>query len=93
MGHRIELGEIEAAINALDFLDTACCLYDDTNEKIVLFYQALKKCDKEILLGLRDYLSKYMMPNMLVHFEKLPLNINPKIDRNKLSRTLSGNTK
>ena len=28
MGHRIELGEIEIAINALSFVEAACCIYD-----------------------------------------------------------------
>jgi long-subunit acyl-CoA synthetase (AMP-forming) len=51
MGHRIELGELEVAINALDFIENACCLYDNKNEKIVLFYQAHSKCDKEIVLA------------------------------------------
>jgi D-alanine--poly(phosphoribitol) ligase subunit 1 len=86
MGHRIELGEIEVAVNALNFLDVACCLYDEQNEKIVLFYQASKPCDKEILLGLRDYLPKYMLPNRLVYSEKLPMNKNAKIDRVRLKK-------
>jgi D-alanine--poly(phosphoribitol) ligase subunit 1 len=88
MGHRIELGEIEVAANALDFLDVACCLYDSTHEKIVMFYQSPSKCDREILLGLSDSLPKYMMPNTLIHSEKLPMNKNAKIDRIKLQEWL-----
>ena len=84
MGHRIELGEIEIAVNALNFLDVACCLYDSIKEIIILFYQSPKKCDKEIILALRDHLPKYMLPNKLIHFEKLPMNKNAKIDRVKL---------
>jgi len=84
MGHRIELGEIEVAVNALPFLEAGCCLYDSKEEKIVLFYQAPAACDKEILLGLREHLPKYMLPNRLLHFEKLPMNKNAKIDRVKL---------
>ena len=86
MGHRIELGEIELAVNALDFIDVACCLYDEKKEKIVLFYQSAEKYDKEILIGLRDFLPKYMLPNRLVHSEKLPMNKNAKIDRVRLKR-------
>lgn len=84
MGHRIELGEIEIAANALSFLDAACCMYDAEREKIVLFYQASQSCDREILLGLQEFLPKYMLPNKLVHVEQLPLNKNAKIDRTKL---------
>jgi len=84
MGHRIELGEIEIAANALDFVDTACCLYDTDREKITLFYQAPEKCDREILISLQKFLPRYMLPNRLVHFEQLPMNKNAKIDRTKL---------
>ena len=84
MGHRIELGEIEVALNALPFLDAAACLYDEANEKIVLFYQAAQACDKEIVLALRESLPKYMTPNRMVHYVQLPMNKNGKIDRVKL---------
>ena len=81
MGHRIELGEIEVAVNALPFVDSACCIYDEMNEKIVLFYQAEEKCHRELLKSLGQTLPKYMFPNRLEHFERLPLNKNAKIDR------------
>lgn len=84
MGHRIELGEIEVAANSLDFIDAACCLYDHNAEKIILFYQAEKKCDIEVLQGLKQYFPKYMLPNKLIHYTQLPLNKNAKIDRSRL---------
>ena len=86
MGHRIELGEIETAVNALDFVDVGCCLYDEQKEKIVLFYQAPAPCDREILLGLKDKLPKYMWPNRLIHQETFALNAHGKIDRTALKR-------
>lgn len=84
MGHRIELGEIEVAINALSFVEAACCIYDTVEEKIVLFYQAAEKCDRELLRSLGKSLPKYMFPNRLEYFDKLPLNKNAKIDRTLL---------
>ncbi len=81
MGHRIELSEIEIAVNALPFVEAACCIYDTEEEKIVLFYQAAEKCDRELLKQLGKNLPKYMFPNRLEHFAKLPLNKNAKIDR------------
>lgn len=84
MGHRIELGEIEAAANSLDFLDAAVCIYDKAEGKIVMFYQAAAPCDKEVLKAMGKKLPKYMFPNKLCHFEKLPLNKNNKIDRTYL---------
>lgn len=88
MGHRIELGEIEVAINALPFVEAACCIYDEKQEKIVLFYQAAEKCDRELLKSLGQSLPKYMFPNRLEYFEKLPLNKNAKIDRTLLKEKL-----
>lgn len=84
MGYRIELGEIETAVNALPFVDIGVCIYDDINEKIVLFYQANETNDRRIITHLKDRLPKHMIPNYLIHFDKLPLKSNLKIDRVKL---------
>lgn len=84
MGHRIELGDIEAVVNALAFIDASCCIYDNVNEKIYLFYQAKQPCDREIVAGLKVKLPKYMWPNKYCFMEKLPMNKNGKIDRIKL---------
>lgn len=81
MGHRIELGEIETAVNALDFIDTACCVYDERKEKIVLCYQAAESCDKKIVAELAKSLPKYMWPNRYEHYERIPMNKNGKMDR------------
>lgn len=86
MGHRIELGEVEAAANSLGFIDAAVCIYDKGEGKIVMFYQAEKSCDKEVLKAMGKKLPKYMFPNRLCHFEKLPLNKNNKIDRTALRK-------
>jgi len=86
MGYRIELGEIESAINALPFIEEAICVYDDTDEKIVLFYQAPEAIDKKILLNIKNRLPKHMIPTILIHQKKLPLKSNLKIDRVKLKK-------
>lgn len=84
MGHRIELGEIEVAANAVNFIDTACCLYDSNNEKIILFYQAKEQNDKEVVLCLKKSLPRFMIPNRFVFMKSMPMNKNAKIDRQKL---------
>ncbi len=81
MGHRIELGEIETVANALPYVDAAVMVYDDKKEKIVMFYQSETECDKQVLTDMGEKLPKYMFPNRLVHFDKLPVNKNGKIDR------------
>ncbi|MBQ0027602.1 MAG: amino acid adenylation domain-containing protein [Lachnospiraceae bacterium] len=97
MGHRIELGEIEVAVNAIDYIDAAVCVFDRKKEKIVLFYQAnkggeqfetAKALEKNIVKCLSAKLQKYMWPNVYIAYDKLPLNKNGKIDRVYLAKTL-----
>lgn len=84
MGFRIELGDIDAAANALDFLDSACCLFDPGREQLWLFYQAQETCDKEILAALKQTLPMFMVPKRLVRLERMPLTRTGKMDRNAL---------
>ena len=84
MGHRIELGEVEAALNSIDFIDVACCLYNAPEKKIYCFYQSKVDDSKKIATELLTKLPKYMCPNVYVHYDRLPLNKNSKIDRVKL---------
>ena len=88
MGHRIELGEIEVAINAIPFIDTSCCLYDEKRSKIVCFYQSESEDTKAIARFLSDKLPKYMWPNIYKRYDRLPMNKNSKIDRVKLKEEL-----
>ncbi len=88
MGHRIELGEVEVAVNAMPFIESAVCLYDEKHGKIVLFYQAPGDLRKEIIEELGKTLPKYMWPNVFRQYEKLPMNKNAKIDRVKLKEEL-----
>ncbi|MBO4610098.1 MAG: amino acid adenylation domain-containing protein [Lachnospiraceae bacterium] len=84
MGHRIELGEIETALNSISFLTISVCVYEESKEKIICFYQADTECKKEIVAELSKKLPKYMWPNEYVRYDVLPLNKNGKIDRKLL---------
>ncbi|MBP5555397.1 MAG: amino acid adenylation domain-containing protein [Lachnospiraceae bacterium] len=86
MGHRIELGEIETALNSILFLTVSVCIYDETHEKIVCYYQSENECKKEIVAELGKKLPKYMWPNVYIKKDKLPLNKNGKIDRVMLKK-------
>ena len=88
MGHRIELGEIEIALNAIPFIETSCCLYDEQRSKIVCFYQSEVEDTKAIVKFLSDKLPKYMWPNIYKRYDKLPMNKNSKIDRVKLKEEI-----
>lgn len=80
LGYRIELGEIETAINAMQGVTEACCLYDDEKKQIVCFYTG--DCtQQDILAGIRDKLPSYMTPNRFVCLEAMPRTLNGKADR------------
>ncbi|MCT1796436.1 amino acid adenylation domain-containing protein [Helcococcus kunzii] len=84
MGHRIELAEIEKLANSVDFINASVCVYNEEREKIVMFYESKEDDNKKVYLALKELLPKYMIPNEMIWYEKLPVTKNSKIDRVKL---------
>lgn len=90
MGHRIELEEIEAHMNGTPGVVRACCLFDRDRNKIVACYSG--DVDKlQIIQELKMHLPKYMIPNIFVKMDSLPLSHNGKIDRQELLRLYKAN--
>jgi non-ribosomal peptide synthetase component F len=89
-GYRIELGEIEAAVNELDFIGRACCLYNQEKERITVFCTSDRPELKlrNLNQALEGRLVDYMLPRRLVVLEEMPLNANGKIDRPYLKTLL-----
>lgn len=85
MGHRIELEEIETHCSAVDGVTRASCLFDSDRNKIVAYYVGTPD-KKEIIDQLKTRLPKYMIPNIFIKAESLPLNKNGKIDRQQLRK-------
>jgi len=99
-GFRIELGEIETTLNhykdetshitqsvvlAKSHLDTNQS--SSNNQYLVGYYTSNGKLNEEkILEWLHLKLPDYMIPNILVHIEKLPLTTSGKIDRRALPK-------
>ncbi len=83
MGYRIELGEVENAVNSLEGVASAIVFFDDKKDKIVCIYEGDASWEK-FAAELRKILPKYMMPNVFKHMERLPVNLNGKIDRPQL---------
>ncbi|MCC2644512.1 MAG: hypothetical protein K0R94_290, partial [Burkholderiales bacterium] len=93
-GFRIELSEIEsqltaypeikqAVVLALEQLDTAS--NKTGNKYLVGYYVTEIKLDEAAILNyLNQKLPDYMIPNILIHLDKLPLTINGKLDRKAL---------
>ena len=87
MGHRIELGEIENAVNSLDKIESCCCLYCNNTSRLILFYQG--QADKKYIIdGIRALVPNYMIPNKFIQVDKMPINANGKIDRQKLKELI-----
>ncbi|MDO4797348.1 MAG: amino acid adenylation domain-containing protein [Coriobacteriales bacterium] len=83
MGHRIELEEIEAHMGAVEGVARACCLFDEQRNKIVGCY--VGEANKvQIINELKRVVPKYMIPNIFVRLEQMPLTKNGKIDRKEL---------
>jgi amino acid adenylation domain-containing protein/thioester reductase-like protein len=90
-GYRIELGEIENALLAYpDIKQVAVLIKEEktdssqyANDKyMVVYYVAQRKLDEvRIYNYLAGCLPEYMLPNMVIYLNKLPLNINGKIDK------------
>ena len=89
-GYRIELGEIEAAVNALDFIGRACCLYNAEKERITVFCTTDRDGLRlrDLNAALEGRLVDYMLPRRLVVLDEMPLNANGKIDRPYLKTML-----
>lgn len=83
MGHRIELGEIEMAINAVDNVVRACCIFDKDANKILGFYEG-DTDKKTITHQLMQKLPKFMIPSEFIAVESMPVTKNGKIDRKVL---------
>ncbi len=83
MGHRIELEEIERAMEKINGIERACCIYKEEKSKIYGFYigNVLKS---ELHDKLKEELPIYMIPNVLTQVEEFPMNKNGKIDRKQL---------
>ena len=83
MGHRIELGEIESAMDQVDAIVRACCIFHEEKKRILAFYEGeIEK--REIVKALSKILPPFMIPNAFQKMEHLPLTKNGKIDRKAL---------
>ena len=90
MGHRIELGEIEAAAATDEGVRRACCLYDNEERKIVLFYTG-EQTPAGLLKTVKGLLPRYMIPATVCQLENMPLTANGKLDRQALRTMLNEN--
>lgn len=84
MGNRIELGEIETALSAQEGIEMCCCMYQSDSDQIIAVYTG-KASSKELRKNMAQKLPRYMLPNVYYQLERMPLNMNGKIDRSLLN--------
>jgi amino acid adenylation domain-containing protein len=92
-GYRVELQEIDLVLREAARTEMAVAipwpLSDGSASGIVgVLTGADPVRDKEILAACETRLPRYMVPNRLYHFPQMPLNVNGKIDRGKITEML-----
>lgn len=85
-GNRIELGEIEVAVNAIEGVTNAACIFDHENDKLVLYYTTVDGQPKDIINLVKERVPVYMFPEVVNHLAQMPYNLNGKIDRIELKK-------
>jgi len=94
-GYRIELGEIEHTLSEIEGVEQGCVLVKERqttseNNKYLIGYYVLSDGNTDvyfkdkIITSLCKVLPKYMIPNILVELESLPLTVNGKLDKRAL---------
>ena len=85
-GNRIELGEIEVAVNALPNVTNATCIFDNDQDKIVLYYTSSSNSNVDIINDVKSKIPVYMFPEVINRVPQMPYSMNGKIDRIELKK-------
>lgn len=90
-GYRVELGEVEQALLALPGVTSASVVTAGTDERqrlvafVVLQERGAGWADRALRRDLADALPPYMVPDVFVVVDDLPLNRNGKVDKTRLA--------
>ena len=83
-GNRIEMGEIEVAVNSIPGVTNAACIFDQPNDRIVLYYTTSDGQKRDIINSVKGKIPVYMFPDAIILLDAMPYNMNGKIDRIEL---------
>ncbi|MFZ6009422.1 MAG: amino acid adenylation domain-containing protein [Bacteroidota bacterium] len=87
-GFRIELGEIETVMEKIAEIEKAIVVAVDgvdMTKQLVAYYSLAKDIEQDVLRrALKKQLPDYMVPASLIRVYEFPLNVNGKVDRQKL---------
>ena len=92
-GYRVELQEIDLVLREAAHTELAVAipwpLSDGSASGIVgVVSGSDPKLDAQIIAACETRLPRYMVPNRIYHFPQIPLNVNGKIDRGKITEML-----
>lgn len=85
-GHRIELQEIETVINRLPGVSKTKTIIEGEGISAYIEYNQKGISENKIKKYIKKFLPNYMIPQRYIFLEKLPTNINGKIDVKLLSK-------
>jgi amino acid adenylation domain-containing protein len=93
-GYRVELQEIDLVLREAARTELAVAipwpLSDGSASGIVGVLSGSDPAhDKQIIAACETRLPRYMVPNRIYHFPQIPLNVNGKIDRGKITEMLA----
>jgi amino acid adenylation domain-containing protein len=93
-GYRVELQEIDLVLREAAHTELAVAipwpLSDGSASGIVAVLSGSSpEHDKEVISACESRLPRYMVPNRIYHFRQIPLNVNGKIDRGKITEMLA----
>ena len=88
-GHRVELGEIEHHIRVFSESSLVAAIIEQsanlTQNILTVYIESDKpKPEQEILEYMKSTLPPYMIPKKILYIDRMPMNLNGKIDRNAL---------
>ncbi len=84
-GQRIELGEIERCL--LNTSISACVVMKWGDHHLVAYVQTSDMNEEQLRQHCQSHLPPHMIPSIFIILDKLPLNVNGKIDRKHLPTT------
>ena len=88
-GLRIELGEIEEVVNSFEGIVTSVTVPVD-NKYLCCYFMADRKINiEELSAYASESLAHYMVPDVFVQMDKMPLTQNGKIDKKALPKPVS----
>ena len=88
-GLRIELGEIEEVVNSFEGIITSITVPAD-NKYLCCYFMADREIDVEALTAYAsESLAHYMVPDVFIQLEKMPLTQNGKIDKKALPKPVA----